>query len=87
MASELTLPQLLKLLTSLLCSTMCLHVLAVTFPPDTTLELANHPNIFAIKEASGDLAQIDFILKNRPPNFLVFSGDDALTVSNDCFWF
>jgi 4-hydroxy-tetrahydrodipicolinate synthase len=48
---------------------------------DTTLKLANHPNIFAIKEASGDLAQIDFILKNRPPNFLVFSGDDALTLA------
>lgn len=47
----------------------------------TTLELAQHPNIFAIKEASGDLAQIDLILKNRPPNFLVFSGDDALTLS------
>jgi 4-hydroxy-tetrahydrodipicolinate synthase len=47
----------------------------------TTLELAKHPNIFAIKEASGNLAQIDFILKNRPPNFLVFSGDDALTLS------
>jgi 4-hydroxy-tetrahydrodipicolinate synthase len=47
----------------------------------TTLELANHPNIFAIKEASGDLAQIEFILKNRPANFLVFSGDDALTLA------
>jgi len=48
---------------------------------ETTLELANHPNIFAIKEASGDLAQIEFILKNRPANFLVFSGDDALTLA------
>ncbi|MBT7652823.1 MAG: 4-hydroxy-tetrahydrodipicolinate synthase [Flavobacteriales bacterium] len=48
---------------------------------ETTLELANHPNIFAIKEASGDLTQIDFIIKNRPSNFLVFSGDDALTLA------
>tara|TARA_B100000780_G_scaffold279212_1_gene256563 strand:+ start:2640 stop:3527 length:888 start_codon:yes stop_codon:yes gene_type:complete len=47
----------------------------------TTISLANHPNIFGIKEASGDLTQIDFILKNRPANFLVFSGDDALTLS------
>ena len=47
----------------------------------TTLELAKHPNIFAIKEASGDLAQIDTILRNRPSNFQVFSGDDALTLA------
>ena len=48
---------------------------------DSTLKLANHPNIIAIKEASGDLDQIDAILLNRPTGFKVFSGDDALTLA------
>ena len=47
---------------------------------DTTLSLANDfENIVAIKEASGDLDQIEKILQNRPKNFLVLSGDDNLT--------
>ena len=37
-------------------------------------------NIVAIKEASGDLDQIMSIIKNKPANFLVLSGDDALTL-------
>jgi 4-hydroxy-tetrahydrodipicolinate synthase len=47
----------------------------------TTLELANHKNVMAIKEASGDLQQVDEILKGRPKGFQVFSGDDALTLA------
>ena len=47
----------------------------------TTLRLAyDFPNIVAIKEASGDMQQIMDIIKNRPSNFLVISGDDALTL-------
>ncbi|MBO9564258.1 MAG: 4-hydroxy-tetrahydrodipicolinate synthase [Niastella sp.] len=46
----------------------------------TTLRLANEvPNIAGIKEASGDMAQCSLILRDRPENFLVVSGDDALT--------
>ena len=48
---------------------------------ESTLHLANNPNIVAIKEASGNLAQIDAILLNRPSGFKVFSGDDALTLA------
>ena len=44
----------------------------------TTLELAKHPNILGIKEASGDLNQIGEILSRRPMDFDVWSGDDAL---------
>ena len=47
----------------------------------TTLELAKHKNIIAVKEASGDLGQVDEIIRNRPEGFLVFSGDDALTLA------
>ncbi|MBC7899194.1 MAG: 4-hydroxy-tetrahydrodipicolinate synthase [Saprospiraceae bacterium] len=44
----------------------------------TTMRLADaHENIVATKEASGDLSQTMEILKNRPKNFKVFSGDDA----------
>lgn len=46
---------------------------------DTTLELAMHPRIVAIKEASGDLGQITEIIQRRPAGFGVLSGDDALT--------
>ena len=46
----------------------------------TVLRLAREvENIVAVKEASGDLAQIMAILRERPANFRVLSGDDALT--------
>jgi 4-hydroxy-tetrahydrodipicolinate synthase len=47
---------------------------------DTTLALAEVPNIVAIKEASGNLAQVERILRDRPPGFGVLSGDDALAL-------
>lgn len=46
----------------------------------TTVRLAKDcKNIVAIKEASGNLEQIDEIIKNKPSSFDVISGDDALT--------
>ncbi len=48
---------------------------------ETTLKLAEHPRCVAVKEASGDLHQIQVILFNRPEGFLVLSGDDALTLA------
>jgi 4-hydroxy-tetrahydrodipicolinate synthase len=48
---------------------------------DTCIELANEcENIVGIKEASGDIAQIMRIIKNKPDNFSVISGDDMMTV-------
>ena len=47
----------------------------------TTLELAVHPNITAVKEASGNLAQIAEIIRNKPEDFTVLSGDDTLTLA------
>lgn len=48
---------------------------------ETTLRLArDFSNIVGIKEASGNLDQIGLILKHRPKDFLVISGDDALTL-------
>jgi 4-hydroxy-tetrahydrodipicolinate synthase len=47
---------------------------------NTTLALAAHPQIVAVKEASGNLAQVDIILRERPDDFSVLSGDDALTL-------
>jgi 4-hydroxy-tetrahydrodipicolinate synthase len=48
---------------------------------ETTLKLAEkYENIVATKEASGNFSQIMEILKNRPKNFRVFSGDDATTL-------
>lgn len=48
---------------------------------ETTLQLAHEiDNIVAIKEASGDLGQISKIIKYKPDDFQVISGDDALTL-------
>lgn len=47
----------------------------------TMLRLAAHPNITAVKEASGNLAQVMEILRDRPAGFEVLSGDDAVTLA------
>lgn len=53
---------------------------AVNLTADTTLRIANDcPNVVAIKEASGNVAQIDTIIENAPEGFEVLSGDDAIT--------
>ena len=52
----------------------------VNMLPTTTLRLANEfKNICAIKEASGNFSQIDEIIKNKPADFMVISGDDGIT--------
>ncbi len=47
---------------------------------ETTLALAEIPNIVAIKEASGNMDQIMEIIRLRKPDFGVISGDDAITM-------
>lgn len=52
----------------------------VNMTAETTLRLArDFQNIVAIKEASGDITQMDDIIKNKPPHFDVISGDDGIT--------
>ncbi|MEF9924755.1 MAG: 4-hydroxy-tetrahydrodipicolinate synthase [Muribaculaceae bacterium] len=52
----------------------------VNMAPDTTLRLAREfKNIIGIKEASGNISQMDEIIKNKPTDFLVISGDDGIT--------
>lgn len=48
---------------------------------ETTLRLADHKNILGIKEASGDLVQCMEIMKGKPSDFILISGDDLLTTS------
>ena len=48
---------------------------------DTCIELATEcENIVAVKEASGDIAQIMRIIRNKPDSFSVISGDDMMTI-------
>ncbi|MBS1620563.1 MAG: 4-hydroxy-tetrahydrodipicolinate synthase [Bacteroidetes bacterium] len=48
---------------------------------ETQVRIANEcKNVFATKEASGDFAQINYILKNKPADFMVISGDDPITL-------
>lgn len=52
----------------------------VNMQAETTLQLAEEcPNIIGIKEASGNIAQVMQILRNKPEKFMVISGDDSLT--------
>lgn len=52
----------------------------VNMTAETTLRLAaEFPHIIAIKEASGNMVQVDEIIKHKPDDFMVISGDDAVT--------
>lgn len=50
-------------------------------PPDLVIELAQHPYIAGIKEASGDISQVSAIIEGtRDTDFVVISGDDGMTL-------
>lgn len=51
----------------------------VNMEADTTLALARHKNIIGVKEASGKMFQSEEILMRKPEDFILFSGEDALT--------
>lgn len=52
----------------------------VNMSPEVCLRLAREfENIVGVKEASGNIAQMDEIIKNKPSDFMVISGDDGIT--------
>lgn len=53
---------------------------SVNLLPETVAKLAQIPNIVAIKEASGNLEQVSVLKTLVPEDFLIYSGDDALTL-------
>jgi 4-hydroxy-tetrahydrodipicolinate synthase len=53
---------------------------ATNLHAETTLTLAQHPNIIGIKESSGDLVQCMEIVAHKPADFLMISGEDLLTL-------
>ncbi len=53
---------------------------AVNLSAETTLKLAEHQNIIALKEASGDFNLILQVLKYKPKDFVMLSGDDPISV-------
>ena len=49
--------------------------------PETVIRLANDfENIIGVKEAAGDIVQAMKLIKNKPKEFLIISGDDMLTL-------
>lgn len=52
----------------------------VNISPETIIRLSKIPNIVAVKEASGDLNAMTKIVANTPEDFLLYSGDDAITL-------
>ncbi len=53
---------------------------SINMAAETTIRLAEIENIFAIKEASGDMDQVSNIIKETSDDFLVYSGDDSMTL-------
>ena len=54
---------------------------AVNLRPETVFRLASHRNIVGIKESSGDLAQVQYLLAGRPEGFAVLCGEDWMTLA------
>jgi 4-hydroxy-tetrahydrodipicolinate synthase len=52
----------------------------VNILPETVVRLSAISNIVAVKEASGDLNAMSYIIANTPEDFLLYSGDDGITV-------
>lgn len=52
----------------------------VNILPETVIRLSKIPNIVAIKEASGDLNAMTQIIANTDDDFVLYSGDDSLTI-------
>lgn len=52
----------------------------VNIEPSTVEELAKHPNIKGIKEASGNIAQVVEIARRIPEDFMLYSGNDEMVV-------
>ncbi len=53
---------------------------SINLETDTLLRLVEHPNIVAVKEASGDIAQMMEVIEKSPKDFYCLSGDDAMTL-------
>ncbi|WP_158735409.1 4-hydroxy-tetrahydrodipicolinate synthase [Alteribacillus sp. YIM 98480] len=53
---------------------------AAGLTPETIIRLAEMENIMAVKEASGDLDAMAYIIEHTPEDFLLYSGDDSLTL-------
>jgi 4-hydroxy-tetrahydrodipicolinate synthase len=51
---------------------------AVDMAPETTLALAEHPNIVGVKEAAGSIERMRDLMARRPEGFAVYSGEDNL---------
>lgn len=53
----------------------------INIETDTLMEIAQHPMIVGVKEASGDIEQMKDVLARRPEDFTVLCGDDAMTLA------
>lgn len=52
----------------------------INIDTDTLMEIAKHPNVAGVKEASGDIEQMKQVIARRPHGFTVLSGDDSMTL-------
>lgn len=52
----------------------------INIDTDTLMEIAQHPMVVGVKEASGDIGQMKDVLAQRPEDFTVLCGDDAMTL-------
>lgn len=52
----------------------------INISADTMVKLAEIENVVGVKESSGNLAQVSEIIQKTPSDFMIYSGDDALTL-------
>lgn len=53
----------------------------INISTDLLMELAEHPRIVGVKEASGDIEQMKDVIRRRHDDFTVLSGDDGMTLN------
>ncbi len=53
---------------------------SASLSPETVARLAEHPSVVGIKEASGNMDAVSQIRQLTPPSFLIYAGDDSLTL-------
>ena len=56
----------------------CLYALGVDMKPETIAEIATHPNVIGVKDATGDIARVESLRRLCGKDFLLYSGEDDL---------
>jgi len=57
---------------------VCMYALGVDMKPETIAEIATHPNVIGVKDATGDITRVESLRRLCGKDFLLYSGEDDL---------